>query len=426
MAAEKRMEELRQLVIRARAGDAEAFGAMVRRFQDMAVGYSYSLLRDLNLAEDAAQEAFLEAYLCLSQLREPAAFPGWFRRIVFKQCDRLTRGKALEVGSLEAASEEASQSSQVEMLEQGEIKIQVWKAIDVLPEGERTVVTLFYLGGYSHKEVSAFLDLPVTTIKKRLFSARGRLREMLLDVVSDTLRECRPSRDERFAANLMQLLTAARTGDVERVKALLQQNRRLLTARDWLGNSALIMAVNSGHQAIADLLFNAGVQPDIHEAAAIGLTERVKQLLNEDSERLNSYSAEGFTPVGLAAHFGHWETTEWLIDQGADILAVARHSLQVTPLHAALFGRQSKTARLLIERGADLNARRGGKGWPRAGWTALHYAASYGMIELLELMLGRNADPNTCDDQGQTPLSIAVAMKHDEAANLLRQKGARE
>ncbi|NIR02616.1 MAG: RNA polymerase subunit sigma-24, partial [Gemmatimonadales bacterium] len=62
-------------------------------FQDMAVGYAYSILGDFHLAEDAAQEAFVQAYLDLRKLRVPQAFPSWLRRIVFKQCDRFTRRK---------------------------------------------------------------------------------------------------------------------------------------------------------------------------------------------------------------------------------------------------------------------------------------------------------------------------------------------
>jgi DNA-directed RNA polymerase specialized sigma24 family protein len=65
------MDELTQLVIRAQAGDLDAFDVLVRRFQDMAVGYAYALLGDLHLAEDAAQEAFVGAYRNLGQLRAP-------------------------------------------------------------------------------------------------------------------------------------------------------------------------------------------------------------------------------------------------------------------------------------------------------------------------------------------------------------------
>jgi DNA-directed RNA polymerase specialized sigma24 family protein len=78
------MESLTSLVERARSGDLEAFTQIVCRFQAMAYGYAYAILGDLILAEDAAQEAFLEAHRKLDNLREPAAFPGWFRRIVFK------------------------------------------------------------------------------------------------------------------------------------------------------------------------------------------------------------------------------------------------------------------------------------------------------------------------------------------------------
>lgn len=301
---------------------------------------------------------------------------------------------------------------------------QVWATVDSLSEHERAAVLLYYLSGYSQQEVSAFLAVPVTTVKKRLFSARKRLRDVLMEVVADRLRERRPSRDERFRASVMEMLAAARKGDLDRVKELLEQNRRLLAARDWLGNSALIVAVNSGHHAVVELLFKAGVQPDIHEAAAIGQTERVAARLQEDAARLDAYSAEGFTPLGLAAHFGHVETTRFLIDRGADMNVVSRHPLEVTPLHAALFGRQAATAELLIERGADVNLKRGGAGRPRAGWTALHYAAACGFAELIEGLVGRGAERGVRDERGRTPLDVALEEKQERAARALRAEEA--
>ena len=71
--------EMRSLVLRAQGRDQEAYGQLVRRFQDMAYGYAYALLGDFHLAQDAAQEAFVEAYRCLPGLRNPEAFPGWLR-----------------------------------------------------------------------------------------------------------------------------------------------------------------------------------------------------------------------------------------------------------------------------------------------------------------------------------------------------------
>ena len=101
--------------------------------------------------------------------------------------------------------------------------------------------------------------MPVTTIKKRLYSARKRLREMLIDLVEDSLRARRPSRDELISTRVIEILKAARSGDAAKVKQLLEQDPRLIAARDPLGNTALILAVNSGHDEIAELLLGAGV-----------------------------------------------------------------------------------------------------------------------------------------------------------------------
>ena len=413
------MDALEVIVTRARNGDAEAFGILVRRFQDMAVGYGYSILHDFQLSEDAAQEAFFEAYRTLSKLREPAAFAGWFRRIVFKQCDRITRRRVVATVPLEAAPDP------VQATDEEERKAEVFEAVRQLPEHERSAMTLFYIGGYSMDEVATFLEVPVSTVKGRLHSARERLRTMLLDTVADDLRARRPSRNESFATTIVDLLQAARAGDIERVRTLLKADPRLLVARDPMGNTALIIAVNSGHEALAELLFDAGVEPGLHEAAAIGDSGRVRAALDQHPEQLDTYSPEGFTPLALAAHFGHLEVMRLLIDRGAEVNRVATHRLAVTPLHAALFGRQVDAALLLIERGADVALARGGSGWKRAGWTPLHYAAGMGFSTLVQPLLDRGADPSRPDEDGKTPLDVAIDANHSGIADVLRSRGVK-
>ncbi len=101
------MQSLESLVRLAQAADSdwaerqEAFCQIVERFQDMAYGYSLALLGEAALAQDAAQEAFITAYLQLGQLRDPSAFPGWFRRIVFTQCSSMRRRKAFQMQAIE-------------------------------------------------------------------------------------------------------------------------------------------------------------------------------------------------------------------------------------------------------------------------------------------------------------------------------------
>ncbi len=170
-------EKLRNLVFRCQQGDARSYGEIVDRFKDMAYGYAYAILGDFHLAEDAAQEAFAEAWRCPHNIEVPEAFPGWFKRIVFKQCERLTRKKD-PVVQMESADGVPSQTGDpVRTVMRTDMKERVLAAVRGLPEAQRTVTTLFYINGYSHEEIAGFLDVPVGTVKSRLHSSRKRLKE---------------------------------------------------------------------------------------------------------------------------------------------------------------------------------------------------------------------------------------------------------
>ena len=94
------------------------------------MGYAYSILGDFHLAEDAVQEAFIEAYPILSRVYGPIAFPGWFRRIIFKHCNRLTRGKRDELMPLETMVEIPSGGRDpVDEIEEQETKSLVLAAV---------------------------------------------------------------------------------------------------------------------------------------------------------------------------------------------------------------------------------------------------------------------------------------------------------
>src|SRR5438309_9079981 len=101
------MNKVRALVLKAKDSNAtlaekhKAFCELVRIFQDMAYACAYAVLGDFYLAQDAAQEAFISAWQKLGQLRQPEAFPGWFRRVVLTECNRLTRRRHLRTMSLD-------------------------------------------------------------------------------------------------------------------------------------------------------------------------------------------------------------------------------------------------------------------------------------------------------------------------------------
>ncbi|MBT4502056.1 MAG: sigma-70 family RNA polymerase sigma factor [Gemmatimonadetes bacterium] len=210
------MEELNHLFVRAQEGDLDAYGQIVRLFQDMAVGYAYSILGDFHLAEDASQEAFIETYLHFGKLYGPAVIPSWLRKAVSKHCDRLTRRRQVATVPLEEGLEPSSgEMAPDEMVAISEVKEGVSCAIEKLPERERVVTMLFYMGGYTQKEVGAFLEISAKTVKSRLHTARKILRERMIDMVEEQLRDQRPSRDEKFIVRVMEDLVGLTDGEIQ-------------------------------------------------------------------------------------------------------------------------------------------------------------------------------------------------------------------
>ena len=189
-------------VTRAQQGDARAFDSLVRQFQNPAVAYARTLLQDPAAAEDAAQEAFVQAWRDLPRLSEPAAFGSWLRRIVFKFCDRARRSAqpALPLTETMALPQDQEPGAVVERADEA---AQVRAAIDALPCPLREATLLYYLTGHDVREIADFLALPPPTVKNRLYAARKRLRKELWTMAETTLEREKPSQSEAFAENVL-------------------------------------------------------------------------------------------------------------------------------------------------------------------------------------------------------------------------------
>lgn len=184
------MNDLETLILNASNGELSAnqrhhaFGELVYRFQDAAYGWAFAVLGDVHMAQDAVQEAFVSAYQNLGQLRQPIAFSSWFKRIVVSQCHRFIRGKKLTLHSIETTGDLPSEENQPsDVVEAGELGEKVLAAIQALPEPEQIVTEMYYLEGYSQKEIATSLELPLTTVKKRLQYARSHLKGILFTMV---------------------------------------------------------------------------------------------------------------------------------------------------------------------------------------------------------------------------------------------------
>ena len=219
--------------------------------------------------------------------------------------------------------------------------------------------------------------------------------------------------------DIKEFLNAVTSGEALKVKEWVKKDRSLANATDEKGVSAILLAVYYRKAEVVDVLLSVGFDLNIFEAAATGQTDRVGKLLKKEPELVNAFSSDGFYPLGLAIFFGHTETAMLLMTSGAEVNMAAKNEMKVMPLHAAAAARQLDAARMLVKRGADVNAAH------QAGYTALHAVASTGQLEFAELLLVSGADVNAKTDMGKTALTFALEGGQGEMALLLRNHGAR-
>ncbi|MFC1765387.1 RNA polymerase sigma factor, partial [Planctomycetota bacterium] len=147
------MKGIESILLAVKAGDTQAYKAIVEAFQDMAFGCAYALLGDFHLAEDVAQEAFIEAYHNLASLKDPRAFAGWLRRIVQFRCHRLLRGSKKGLVPLDESLAPADRKPGPDRISADrELQHGVLQAIAALSEPLREATTLFYINGYYHRQ----------------------------------------------------------------------------------------------------------------------------------------------------------------------------------------------------------------------------------------------------------------------------------
>ncbi len=174
-------DSLTPLVLRAQAGDRDAFDDLVVLFQSRIFGIVMQRLRNTAEADEVVQEVFLRAFRKLPQLQEADRFSGWLCQIAVRlsinRAVRRPNETCVEPESFDAV-QETDETPFAAMIRQENIA-QVRAGLEQLGQMDRDTLWAFYFEGASLKEMSEQFESPIGTIKRRLHTARGRLRDVI-------------------------------------------------------------------------------------------------------------------------------------------------------------------------------------------------------------------------------------------------------
>jgi RNA polymerase sigma-70 factor, ECF subfamily len=172
------------LVARARAGDIEAFGALVGRHQRAALRTAFAIGGSESEAEDVTQEAFVKAFKALPRFREGAPLRPWLMQIVANEARNRRRSQGRrERLAVRAAAVGVHHAGSAEDLAVGAVTAaELRRALARLDERDRTVIAFRYFAGLPEAEAAAALGVPIGTVKSRLSRALERLRAELGEV----------------------------------------------------------------------------------------------------------------------------------------------------------------------------------------------------------------------------------------------------
>ena len=353
-----------RLVQAAQTGDMRAWSSLIERFESLAVATAVGLSGSLEEAPDIAQEALALAVQRIGDLRDPHAFPAWLLTLVRTANNRRSRRRrpttdriGPEASNLVVDQQRGPEQEVVDEAEAARVRA----AIERLPEGERCVVALHYLAGMTYPDVAGFLGISVAAAKKRAWSARRRLKE-LLPMASDALAAASPSGTATFRDTIL-VFQAIRTRDADLLARLLAEDPSLAdVCEDWSAEegfesnlsfseraTALVRAAGTGDVRLVRLLVEAGAEV----AGVCGCVDRE-------------------SPLVAAVNIGADDVVKFLVEHGAS-LEDAAFDGGSTALHVAVHRGRHDIVRMLLGAGADPTLR-DGRGRTAADWSALKTA----------------------------------------------------
>ena len=181
------------LVRRAKRGDYRAFDLLVLKYQSRLVSIAFKYVKEIQLAEDISQEAFIKAYKAINSFREESAFYTWLYRITANTAKNylVSKGRRRESSISELSTLEneeqfviASHDSPDEILLAQELRNTLFNAVSSLPEDTRTALSLREFEGLNYEEIAKIMNCPVGTVRSRIFRGREALEDLISPVTN--------------------------------------------------------------------------------------------------------------------------------------------------------------------------------------------------------------------------------------------------
>lgn len=216
--------------------------------------------------------------------------------------------------------------------------------------------------------------------------------------------------------DITQLETFIENDQLDEIIALLSQKPQLAVQVTSHQISPILLACFYKKQQIANTITEFIPELNIFDACAVGKFDSVTLLVFKDPQLVNSFSADGFTPLGLACYFAHEEIARFLVLKGAEVNIASKNGYNVFPIHSAVAANNFSITKMLLDAGAYPNV------CQKLGAAPLHTAAQLGNIELIILLLEHGAEVTLRMEGGKLPADLAAEKGFHEIAEILRDE----